>query len=898
MISFNIFSLIARYWKWGIVFFALVSSGNIICQGSDSVCAEVRLHLEQRAVISRTAFKARLQLSNNKTSDLQQLKMTLVISDSNKAPAEAKFGITGPILGGVSAVDGTGVLEVDKTGVIEWTIVPTADAAVDGPTLYSVGGQLSYVTNGVIVTVPFYPAPITVFPEANLKVKYFWQQSVSSDDAFTPQIEPSVPFVLGLLVDNTGLGIAKNLSITSAQPTITKNDKGLLAGFQLIASQVGNQQVTPSFTVKLGDIAAGGSAVALWYLTSSLQGDFLNFQAGYRHVDDLGNPRTSLVEGIETHDLSHVVRIETPQDDEIPDFLANDQPDSDRLPDTLYSSDGTISPVAAVTSGIATVQAATATVNSTMPSGWSYLRINDPFNGQSSLISVQRSDGKSIRVPENAWTTKRTVHPVGEPARTETFFHLLDSDSTGSYTLTFGVPPGTIQFASHEYSVERTDKTAAIEVLRTGALDGRVSVFYATEDDSAVAGSDYTQRQAMLTFAAGESVKKVAVPILKNTSTPVGVNKSFTVVLSQISGKETLGTPAGTRVAIVNALPRIFLPVVGNYLGLVSPQIDGGKGNGSLRITVGKTGGFTATLILAGKSYSFTGAFDRNGVFTQALITKGLPPVLLALQIDVTTGTGKVTGTATANGAVSDIESDINSHETKGNPSPFVGTYNVLLPPSSDPTLPQGYGYGKAVVSPKGKGTFTATLADGTKLSQGFIVTNSETWPLLAIQKGPGESLFGTIAFSKSASPMTLAGQLTWTRPQQPAAPLFPSGFSGSINLNGSIYKAPKGTERVMSVADAGQNATIVANDGDLTAPLTKLFTLGAKSKIDLAPSGSDKFILQIAPATGSFNGTFFDAGTRKTRKFRGLFIQSEPLGAGYFLGDDASGSITISPSN
>ena len=131
-----------------------------------------------------------------------------------------------------------------------------------------------------------------------------------------------MPFALGLLVDNAGRGAAHSLTITSSQPKIVDNEKGLQVAFQIIGASVNGQPVTPSLQVNLGDIAPGGTSVADWLLLSSLQGDFLSFSASFKHNDDLGNPRTSILDSVDTHFLEHVVRAVDPQDDGKPDFLA------------------------------------------------------------------------------------------------------------------------------------------------------------------------------------------------------------------------------------------------------------------------------------------------------------------------------------------------------------------------------------------------------------------------------------------------------------------------------------------------------------------------------------------------------------------------------------------------
>ena len=85
------------------------------------------------------------------------------------------------------------------------------------------------------------------------------RRDVFADDPFTDEVEPSEPFALGLIVKNTGKGDAINFSITSAQPKIIENKKGLLIDFKIIGTQVGSQPITPSLTANLGRIDAGRS---------------------------------------------------------------------------------------------------------------------------------------------------------------------------------------------------------------------------------------------------------------------------------------------------------------------------------------------------------------------------------------------------------------------------------------------------------------------------------------------------------------------------------------------------------------------------------------------------------------------------------------------------------------
>ena len=103
------------------------------------------------------------------------------------------------------------------------------------------------------------PDYIFVKPMPEIALDYFLPVDVYGDDAFTPEIEPSVPFSLGLRVNNSGHGTAKNLKIDSAQPKIVENEQGLLMGFNIEGSEVNGKSSADSLLVDIGDIDPDGA---------------------------------------------------------------------------------------------------------------------------------------------------------------------------------------------------------------------------------------------------------------------------------------------------------------------------------------------------------------------------------------------------------------------------------------------------------------------------------------------------------------------------------------------------------------------------------------------------------------------------------------------------------------
>jgi hypothetical protein len=201
------------------------------------------------------------------------------------------------------------------------------------------------------VTVPLSAVEIQVLPNPRLAVHYFLPKVVFGDDPFTDPIEPALPFSLGVQVHNSGAGIAQRMRISSAQPKIVNNEKGLLVEFQLLGSQVGGQATSRSLTVDLGDVGPDGTATARWLMTASLQGEFTGYSATFEHVNGLGQRNLSLLDSVVVHEAVRAVQVDDGGDDGVWDFLVNDTIDEDGLPDVLYASDGLQRPVAAVTDG-------------------------------------------------------------------------------------------------------------------------------------------------------------------------------------------------------------------------------------------------------------------------------------------------------------------------------------------------------------------------------------------------------------------------------------------------------------------------------------------------------------------------------------------------------------------
>jgi len=126
---------------------------------------------------------------------------------------------------------------------------------------------------------------------------------------------------------------------------------------------------------------------------------------------------------------------------------------------------------------------------------------------------------------------------------------------------------GSVDFSQTTFFANENAGNATLTINRTGSTSGAlpvptplgtptpVTVTFSTTDGTAKAGTDYTQTQATVSFAEGETSKTVDVPI---TDDALGEgNKSFTVTLTSPTGGGIIG---GSGSAVVTILENDLSP--------------------------------------------------------------------------------------------------------------------------------------------------------------------------------------------------------------------------------------------------------------------------------------------------------------------------------------------------
>jgi hypothetical protein len=125
---------------------------------------------------------------------------------------------------------------------------------------------------------------------------------------------------------------------------------------------------------------------------------------------------------------------------------------------------------------------------------------------------------------------------------------LLGLQANAVLTIIDADPAGTIQFSAASATVSEGG-TVSLKVVRTGGAASGVTVQYATADQTAQSGTDYTATNGTLVFDATHQSQTISVPTLENGAPEA--NRTFTVSLGSTGGGGALGALHTATVTIV-----------------------------------------------------------------------------------------------------------------------------------------------------------------------------------------------------------------------------------------------------------------------------------------------------------------------------------------------------------
>lgn len=470
---------------------------------SGNVCSTVTLSFKQKSVMTRQAFRGTLTLNNNHPSlPLENLKLQLEVRDEDgKIATQHEFQINPESLNG----DFEGVLDFDSgwslksmgTGVATILFIPTRYAAPTEPKQWSFGGTISFTDpfTGLTMKYPLNPVTLTVKPSPVLDLTYFMQRDIYADDPNTTGVtEKSIPAEFALLVNNKGYTDAENLKFICKQPEIIDNEKGLLIDFSIISSQLNGKNKSIALNgdvpVSFGTVPSQSQAYAQWWLKSSLQGHFIEYDVNATHNTSYGNEDLSLIDQVSIHEL---IRGFTPlsSEESIPKraFLVNDIEDSRDMPDIIYFSNATQLEVTTATETAISRQTGTEYILTVTPTkqGWTYAVLDNPVGGNVMISRITRqSDGIDIPV-DNIWLTDRSFRDGKDPLAEDKLHFIGDVPEGGEqFLIEFELKPDL------QLMVEAYEGVPAEDIEFNGALSEVTIHFNKSINDATFTVDDLT----------------------------------------------------------------------------------------------------------------------------------------------------------------------------------------------------------------------------------------------------------------------------------------------------------------------------------------------------------------------------------------------------------------------
>ena len=393
---------------------------------SENTCAQVKLEIKQKLVLTRQAFRGTLTIENGSSNAIED-----ILVDVNATNMETGFMATSremqiaieKIEGFEGEKDGAWRLGAGKKGVATILFIPTKYAAPENLTTYSFGGTLSFKDGSTTQNRSLFPVSLQVKPSPELDLTYFMQRDVYGDNPLTPDVvEPVIPAEFSVLIHNKGKGDANNVRMITKKPEIVENEKGLLIDFDIISSSLNGGEKTMALdddiATQFGTIAAGTASYATWDLTASLMGHFTEYDVNVTHVTDYGNPDLSLLDRVTIHELIHSLNA-TIGDKVYRAWITNDEPDAEDAPDHIYFANGTDEELVTL-SGETRMERIDnthyrVTVPTDMPRNWFYTAVANPAGKYAKILSITDETNNRPLDPANFWTTDYTMKDGIDP---------------------------------------------------------------------------------------------------------------------------------------------------------------------------------------------------------------------------------------------------------------------------------------------------------------------------------------------------------------------------------------------------------------------------------------------------------------------------------------------------
>jgi len=340
-----------------------------------------------------------------------------------------------------------------------------------------------------------------------------------------------------------------------------------------------------------------------------------------------------------------------------------------------------------------------------------------------------------------------------------------------------------------------------------------------------------------------------------------------------------------------------FPNLTGAYRGLFTNWPAQFESSGLLTLNLTGLGRFTARILNAGGSYSFSGGLSGVGWWSNT-VSRGAAetPLAVVLDMNVTNGSGQIFGTVSDGISwTAQLEADRATY-SQANPFPNPGKFTLLFGDTNN-----GAGYGTVNVSAAGMVSLSGVLSDNASVAPGAVsVSTSGRWPLYIPLYGRFGSLVSWMDFTNNgASIINLTNtnvcsftgsNAMWFRTDSDGK-FYPGGFTNALTIVGSAF-APDNNATLLGLT----NLEVTLSGGDLANALTNSVSPSANGKFTADAGGISGLTLSLNPATGVIRGSFTDPVTTESDRIKGVVFQEQTNAGGFFLRATNSGNFLLTP--
>lgn len=303
-------------------------------------------------------------------------------------------------------------------------------------------------------------------------------------------------------------------------------------------------------------------------------------------------------------------------------------------------------------------------------------------------------------------------------------------------------------------------------------------------------------------------------------------------------------------VLTANFVTNPFPAVAGTYTGLFfNPAHISPTNAGFIRITTTASGGFSGKVVFPGRTYPINYRFPYYG--WTILPGRGFDnnPLLLALALDLTNGTGTISGFISdqpANGPSIWSNSVVlfrSANDLSGTNAAAPGNYINLLQQENSTNDTPAFGYQALALGDKGTLTLTGTLPDGAAYSGSAALSKEGIWPCFVQPAAYPKTgmLIGWQSLTASGS----TGQLYWLSPSD--------GTAASLSATGGPVAPPAANTQYDFVVPGDTTVTVTVNAEH------KFVASSPFVNIALSPSGILTGTIKLVAGSASFKGAFIN---------------------------------------